>query len=408
MRVVSLVRIGALGALVVALISSPLGSLVAVAQDATPTPPASDPAATDEPQRPAELTLYTTYPSVVADPGDEARFPLIVSGPLPERVDLEAVELPEGFEPTFRGGGSIVRSVHTGGEEPPDLELRVSLPDSAEAGAHPLVVTATSASGSVRLPLDIIVADVSEGQVALTADFPALRGDSEDTFSFDLDLENDTSQDIDFGLEAEGPEGWDVTVRPSTAEQAATTQVAAGDSERVRATVRPAFRAEAGVYPIVVRATGGDRQAEALLSVEVTGTYELEVTTPDGRLNTGVTAGSSGDFVLVLVNRGTAPIADLTLDAGTPQGWEVTFTPEEVPALAAGDSTDVVASITPAGNAVAGDYIVTLSAEGADADDEVSVRVTVETSTLWGAVGIGLIALVLVGLAVVFRRFGRR
>ena len=36
------------------------------------------------------------------------------------------------------------------------------------------------------------------------------------------------------------------------------------------------------------------------------------------------------------------------------------------------------------------------------------IRVTVQTSALWGAIGIGLIALVLLGLWLVFRRFGRR
>jgi uncharacterized membrane protein len=408
MRVASLARTGALAALVVALLGSPVGVLVASAQDPTPATTAGASPGPEGSPRPAELTMFTTYPSVVADPGDEARFPLTVGGPAPERVDLEATDVPEGFEPSFRGGGSIVRSVHTGGEEPPDLELRVSVPDSAMPGVHEVVITATAPSGSVRLPLDIVVADVSEGSVTLGADFPALRGDSEDTFSFDLDLENDTSQDIDFGLEAEGPPGWQVTVRPSTEEQAATTQVAAGDSERIRATVRPAFRADAGVYPIIVRATGGDRQAEALLSVEITGTYELELTTPDGRLNTSVTAGGSTDLALVVVNTGTAPLTDVSLDADAPQGWEVAFTPEEIPALAAGGTQDVVAAIAPVGNAVAGDYIVTLSAGSADADDEVTVRTTVETSTLWGVVGLGLIILVLVGLAFVFRRFGRR
>jgi uncharacterized membrane protein len=36
------------------------------------------------------------------------------------------------------------------------------------------------------------------------------------------------------------------------------------------------------------------------------------------------------------------------------------------------------------------------------------MRVTIETSLLWGAVGIALIALVLAGLWWTFRRYGRR
>jgi uncharacterized membrane protein len=86
----------------------------------------------------------------------------------------------------------------------------------------------------------------------------------------------------------------------------------------------------------------------------------------------------------------------------------VTFEPQDVPTVAVGESADIVATITPAGNAVAGDYVVTLSARSDDADDEMQVRTTVETSTIWGLVGIALIGLVLIGLALVFRRFGRR
>ena len=33
---------------------------------------------------------------------------------------------------------------------------------------------------------------------------------------------------------------------------------------------------------------------------------------------------------------------------------------------------------------------------------------TIETSLLWGLIGVGLIALVLIGLLLTFRRFGRR
>ena len=186
--------------------------------------------------------MFTAYPSIVADPGEEAVFPLTVDSPESERVDLALGEAPEGFEPTFRGGGSIVRSVYTGGQAAPELELSIAVPDAAQPGDHRIVVTATAPSGSVELPIDVVVADLSAGDVSLTAEFPALRGDSEDTFSFDLDLANDTSQDIDFALEGQAPEGWVVEVQPSTQQQAATTQVAAGDSESVQATVTPPFQ----------------------------------------------------------------------------------------------------------------------------------------------------------------------
>ena len=42
------------------------------------------------------------------------------------------------------------------------------------------------------------------------------------------------------------------------------------------------------------------------------------------------------------------------------------------------------------------------------ANASADVRVTIQTSLLWGVVGIGLIALVLIGLWWTFQRYGRR
>jgi uncharacterized membrane protein len=399
---VSHTRLGVAATLAVALVAVPFLSLAASAQTPSPLP---EPAVR---VRPAALTMFTSYPSIVADPGEDAVFPLTVDSPDPERVDLALGEAPEGFEPTFRGGGAIVGSVYTGGDAPPELELSVSVPADAAPGDHHIVVTATASSGTTELPLDIIVADLSAGSVSLTSDFPNLRGASDATFSFDLDLANDTSQDVDFTLEGLGPEGWTVEVQPSTEAQAATVLVAAGDSERINATVSPPFQVDAGIYPILVRAVGGDREVETQLNVEVTGTFGMDLSTLDGRLNTSVSAGGSTQFPMVLANTGSAPLAGVALSATPPRDWDVTFEPEEVPAVEVGQSVDIVATITPAGNAVAGDYVVTMNARSDDADDSVAVRTTVETSTIWGIVGIALIALVLVGLGLVFRRYGRR
>jgi uncharacterized membrane protein len=78
---------------------------------------------------------------------------------------------------------------------------------------------------------------------------------------------------------------------------------------------------------------------------------------------------------------------------------------EEIPP---GQVVTVTAHITPSGNAVAGDYMVTLSASTEDADESIDVRVTVETPLLWGLLGVLLIVGTLAGLVWVFRRYGRR
>jgi uncharacterized membrane protein len=40
--------------------------------------------------------------------------------------------------------------------------------------------------------------------------------------------------------------------------------------------------------------------------------------------------------------------------------------------------------------------------------EKINIRVTVETPTVWGWVGVAIIAIVVVGLVVIFMRFSRR
>jgi uncharacterized membrane protein len=110
----------------------------------------------------------------------------------------------------------------------------------------------------------------------------------------------------------------------------------------------------------------------------------------------------------VVFNDGSAPLAGVTLSASAPTDWEVTFSPETVAQMAPGDSTTVTASVTPSESAIAGDYQLTFTATADTATDTMDIRTTVNPSAVWGIVGVGLIALTLAGLALVFRRFGRR
>jgi len=354
------------------------------------------------------LTVVTTFPSIEVDPGGEATFPLTVLSPQPERVDLVVSSAPDGFRTTIRGGGSIVGSVFTGSDPAPELELRVDVPDTATAGTFQVVLTATSASGTADLPVDLVVSDSSAGSVALTTDFPALRGDSTATYQFNLRLANDTSQEITFGLSGLGPDGWAVNVTPTGQDQAATAVVGAGETQNIRVEVTPSRFADAGQYPIGIVADGGTRRAEAQLLVELTGSYAMTLTAPEGRLNTTATGGTPTNFVVVISNTGTAPLVDVALTASAPVGWEVTFDTPTIAAIPVGGTVNATALITPSGSAVAGDYVITMTARAGDVSQNLQVRTTVETSQVWGFVGIGLIVLVVLGLFLVFRRYGRR
>jgi uncharacterized membrane protein len=86
----------------------------------------------------------------------------------------------------------------------------------------------------------------------------------------------------------------------------------------------------------------------------------------------------------------------------------VTFDKDLIDTLAVGQSAQVIATIKPANDAVTGDYEVDITAKTSQTNSTSPFFVKVKTSTVWGIVGIVIIAAVVVGLVLVFRKFGRR
>src|SRR6266516_3803664 len=95
----------------------------------------------------------------------------------------------------------------------------------------------------------------------------------------------------------------------------------------------------------------------------------------------------------------------VTVTATPPTNWKVTFDQPSVD-IAANDKATVTATIVPSGDAVAGDYVISVTATAEQANQSQDLRFTVETSTTWAIIGIGLIVITLGALGWVFRRFG--
>ena len=353
------------------------------------------------------IELTTPYPAVAVAPGAKVTFQLSVKTTSPTRVNLSLGNVPTAWTATLRGGGFVVDGVQTNGTDAATVTLDVAVPADATTGNQRITVVASGGGATTPLDLDIRVAPSAAGEVTLTTQFPQLKGVSTTSFSFTLSLANDTPDDLTFGVVAGGPAGWTVTAQVASQAQAASAVVKAGSSSSITVTAKAPQDATAGTYPITVDATAGDKSAHADLSIEVTGSYSLNLSTTDGRLNANASAGGTTDLGVVITNTGTADVENVALSAAPPNGWTVTFDPATVIVPAQG-TVNATAHIKPSADAIAGDYVATLRATSPSASATSDIRVTIETSLLWGAVGVVLIALVLIGLWWTFRRFGRR
>jgi uncharacterized repeat protein (TIGR01451 family) len=356
------------------------------------------------------LTVTTPYPSVSVTAGSKVSFDLTVTASTTDTVKLAVNGLASGWTATLRGGGYEITSVTAGaGTAAGHATLEIDVPPTAQPGTFPLDVGASGTDGTAKLSLEVKVNPQAGGQVSMTADFPTLSGASGATFTFTLTLNNDTPQDRTFAISANGPDGWQVSARPSSEAQASSIAVKASSSSTITVTATPPTTVPAGSYPIVVKATEGGHEVDAPLQVAIIGSYQMALTTPDQRLNAQGTAGGAIPFQLVVQNSGTADLTAVKLTATPPTGWTITFSPSDtLDTVGAGTSKVVTANITPSGQAIAGDYVVTFTATNAQATATQDIRVTVDTSLTWAIVGIGLVILAFVGLGWVFNRFGRR
>lgn len=210
-------------------------------------------------------------------------------------------------------------------------------------------------------------------------------------------------------------QNWQIAFLPRFGDEKiiSTISVPNNLTENVKVRVTPPRNTPPGDYliPVTVSSEGQVYEEISALTLNIRGQGSLSATTDTGLLNVDATAGSAASIVLRLWNLGTAPLTDINLSADRPPDWKVTYSRDAVDELSdlSGENwADIALTIEPPGDAVPGDYLVTLRASNAESTDTVEMRVTVTQSTIWGWLGIVLVLSVLGGLLGLFVRLGRR
>ena len=210
-----------------------------------------------------------------------------------------------------------------------------------------------------------------------------------------------------YALMADAPRGWNVVFRVQ-GKQATSAQVEANATENITIDITPSASVQAGSYKIPVRATTSSTSADMELEVVVTGSYDIELTTPRGLMSSDITAGSTKRIDLVIRNTGSAELKDIQLTANKPVDWEVTFDPAKIDKMTAGSTTNVTATVKAASKALPGDYIAKITAKTPEVNTTAEFRLSVHTPMIYGWLGILIIVVVLGGVYYLFRKYGRR
>ena len=256
-----------------------------------------------------------------------------------------------------------------------------------------------------------------EEKIEINAKYPKVEIISGQTAVFEVELAlrgEIGGEPRTFDLAVTGPKDWYMFMTPSYPKDKmiAAIELLPGYTagEKILVNAGPAgFKPEAGEHVITLEATSGEIKATYELTVVVTAKYTLTLVPATELYSTSATAGKENIFSIEVQNDGTAAIDDINLHSGKPGEWSIDFSPDKIGSLAAGNSLTVEVNITPPARAIAGDYVITLRANGKQATaKDLTIRVTVKTPTAWGWVGVGIVLVVIAGIVFIFMRFSRR
>lgn len=266
-----------------------------------------------------------------------------------------------------------------------------------------------------------VVVEIRPEEILFETTLPKIQAEDGETFSFDfgvtymggdepfgIDIE-DTQKTFDVTVEY--PSGWIAGVVSGQAEVNAINLTRA-TKQSLKLLAVPLLGQEPGEYTFTATfksAIEGDPLEESIeFTGVVTATYDVTLTTKTGMLSTDMTSGKDNHYKLIVTNNSSKSVENIKLTSTEPEGWRVDFDISEIESIEAGEKQEIDVTVNPPEKTIAGDYMLTFSASGENTSDQIELRITVETSTIWGVVGIGIIVVVIVAVAIIFTRLGRR
>lgn len=250
--------------------------------------------------------------------------------------------------------------------------------------------------------------NTTESKTSFKAQLINIEATGKDVFRFNTTLHNGEKQEKIFQLLSRAPEGW-ITTFQTGGSQVTSVKVDSEKTQNITVELRASPFATPRHYKIPILAVTSEGDSLILnLEAVIKGDYNVELTTPDGRLSDEVTEGKSKPVKLKVRNTGTLPLDGLELSAQAPNKWSATFQPSKIERLEPGKESDVTLTIDVPDKTIAGDYISNLTVKNNFATATATIRFTVTTSLLTGWVGM-LIILVAVGIVYyLIRKYGRR
>ena len=277
-------------------------------------------AAEDDKNRPVRSVIMAAeYPGVAVSAQEDVSMDLIFhnKGKTDETVNVWVSDLPAGWKARVKTYRFTVTGIHVPAGKDKNLTFEAQPPKEVSPGKYTFRIEAKTHDGQFQMAQDVqvIITGAAEKPdedrgVRLTTSYPEIRGPSDAAFEFSMEVNSKLDSDAVFDLFAQGPKGWEINFKPAYETKFITSlRLKANQNQTIAVEVNPPPMTEAGEYPINVRVSSGDAQGEVQLTVILTGTYGLEVGTPNGLLSLDARQGRPANLSFYVKNTGSAALS---------------------------------------------------------------------------------------------------
>ncbi|MEL4304854.1 NEW3 domain-containing protein [Methanococcoides cohabitans] len=249
--------------------------------------------------------------------------------------------------------------------------------------------------------------------VGISTDVPEfVQFYKDESINIPLEINNSGSIDEIFDLEITG-DGFYSYEFISNGYKVSRISVEPGDVENLDLSLHIDKNCPAGDYNLSVSASG--RSSDTLylpFSVieDLNATIDPELKM---QLSSLYVSGEAGSEIIVpvrVLNSGNVNLEDIDLETDSPgNNWDLEFSEDKIEKINSEEYMNVDLRIRIPSEAENGDYFVDINAESGDVEaDEVKLRVNVKSSSNSAWIGLLIIILLVAGLVLAAKKYGRR
>ncbi len=351
--------------------------------------------------------VYCDIPGQTALGGDIVSFPIVIQNNDEADHTYQLSSYSDvSWETWFEYGGKGVYKIFVPGKQSKAVDLKVQTWGSTAVGEKKLWGYVDNTRFEVFV--DITSANQSADISYKVTSRIAYIGEK---ITYDLHIKNLQARENLYTLTVTGlPENWYYRFKESAAStgEMAEVIIPASSEKDLVLEIVPPYSVGTGSYNFTSVVTTPDGVAiKKDLTLNLKSGIGMSV--ESNRLAYDARPGEAFNIVVYVRNTGQgSALTNVYLETTAPEGWLIQTSPNRTNSIRAGETQAFTLSVQPPGNIVASDYEVSVKVKCDQAEKEKDYRITIKTDSIIPYLGGGIIVLVVVGLFLVYRKYGRR